>query len=244
MTVIRIAGLLRSGSNLMTWMLRNNFESAETVTMLLGWKHGPIYRHKAALTIADYVDPRFVGGIENFVRDHPERWAVLLASPLYQAAVEAQRTQSFAVALAVRDPAHWYASCRRVQAQSPGFLPHGVAPAEAAGFWNQRHGEWLADLGPRSVIVDTDALKANPEPVLEQMARGLGITRLPGLRTPDGYLHPQGQEEIYELLGMPVPTFVRREFTRPGDEDGLLRQFLSLLDRGILERLGLGRQVG
>lgn len=239
MTVIRIAGLLRSGSNLLTWMLRNNFAGAETVTMLLGWKHGPIYRDKAVLDIADYVDPRFVGGIQAFVRDHPERWAALTASPLYRAAAEAQRNQSFAVALAVRDPALWYASCRRVQARSPDFLPHGVTPAEAADFWNQRHGLWLGQLGPRSVIVDTEALKADPGPQLERMASALGLVRRPGLRQPEGYLHPQGQEEIYELLGMPVPRFSRQEFTRPGTGDEDLHRFLGLLDQGILARLGL-----
>jgi hypothetical protein len=241
--IIRIAGLLRSGSNLMTWMLRNNFESAHTVTMLLGWKHGPIHRHKSVLSIEDYVDPRFIDGIVNFVRDHPAQWAAATATPLFREAAEAQRNQTFAVALAVRDPALWYASCRRIHSQSPDFLPHGISPREAATYWNRRHGEWLGQLESPSVIVDTEALKADPEPVLGRMAEALHLVRIPGVRTPGGYLHPQGQEEIYELLGMPVPTFDRREFTRLTDDEGeLRREFLGLLDTDILTRLGLGEQ--
>ena len=71
MTYVRIVGLMRSGSNLLTWMLRHNFTAVRTATMLLGWKHGAIYRDKAVLSVDDYVDPRYRDGIRSFVRDHP-----------------------------------------------------------------------------------------------------------------------------------------------------------------------------
>ena len=48
----------------------------------------------------------------------------------------------------------------RIQRQAPDFLPHGVGPAEAAAFWNDRHREWLDTLGARAVIVDTARLLA------------------------------------------------------------------------------------
>ncbi len=131
-TVIRIAGLMRSGTNLLTWMLRQNFTGVATATMLLGWKHGPVYRDRAALGVDDYVDPRYRDYIRGFVRERPAEWARVVASPLYQAAAAQQRDQSFAVALAVRDPALWYASCVRVQREAPDFLLHDVSPAAAA----------------------------------------------------------------------------------------------------------------
>ncbi|MBM4221695.1 MAG: hypothetical protein FJ170_07095, partial [Gammaproteobacteria bacterium] len=159
MKLVRIAGLMRSGSNLLTWVLRHNFADVQTATMLLGWKHGPVYRDRPELGIDELVDPRFRNGIHNFVRDRPADWARVTASPLYRAAAEQQRRQSFGVALAVRDPGLWYASCVRMQRQVPEFLPHGVEPGQAAAFWNERHRDWLATLGTNSVIVDTDALR-------------------------------------------------------------------------------------
>ncbi len=231
---------MRSGSNLLTWMLRQNFADVHTATMLLGWKHGPVFRDRDTLSIDDYVDPRFRDGIRNFVRDHPADWARVMASPLFRAAAEQQRTQDFGVALAVRDPGLWYASCVRIQRQAPDFLPHGVSPAEAAAVWNERHRAWLGELGARSVIVDTDALRRDPEPWLQRMAASLGLERRPGLRLPEGYLHPQGTEEIYELLGAPITREMEREFTTLEAVDpAQLAGFAALLDAGLLQRLGL-----
>jgi hypothetical protein len=239
--LVRIAGLMRSGSNLLTWVLRHNFADVQTATMLLGWKHGPVVRDRDTLSIDDYVDPRFRDGIRNFVRDRPADWARVTASPLFRAAADQQRSQSFAVALAVRDPGLWYASCVRMQHQAPEFLPHGVAPDQAAAFWNERHRDWLATLGTRSVIVDTDALRRDPEPWLARIADGLGLDRLTGLRLPEGYLHPQGTEEIYELLGAPITREMEREFTTMDAVDpAQLASFIALLDRDVLLRLGLG----
>lgn len=240
MTLVRIAGLMRSGSNLLTWMLRQNFADVQTATMLLGWKHGPIVRDRQALSIDDFVDPRFRDGIRNFVRDRPADWARVTGSELFRAAAEAQRAQTFGVALAVRDPGLWYASCVRIERQAPGFLPHGVSPAAAAAFWNERHRDWLASLGPRSVIVDTDALRRDPEPALRRLAAGLGIARVDGVRVPGGYLHPQGTEEIYELLGGPIAREMEREFTtleEVGPAD--LGRFTGALDQDLVQRLGL-----
>lgn len=240
MKLVRIAGLMRSGSNLLTWVLRHNFADVRTATMLLGWKHGPVYRDRLELGIDDFVDPRFRNGIRNFVRDRPAEWARVTASPLFRAAVGQQRAQSFGVALAVRDPGRWYASCVRMHQQAPNFLPHGVAPAEAAAFWNERHRDWLASLGKRSVIVDTDALRRDPEPWLARIGHGLGLERLAGLRLPEGYLHPQGTEEIYELLGAPVASEMEREFTTMDVVDPVrVANFRALLDRDVLCGLGL-----
>lgn len=240
MNLVRIAGLMRSGSNLLTWMLRHNFVDVQTATMLLGWKHGPVYRHKPELGIDDFVDPRFRHGIRNFVRDHPADWARVSTSPLFMEAVRQQRSQSFGVALAVRDPALWYASCVRIQRQSPDFLAHGVQPAEAAAFWNLRHREWLETLGARSVIVDTDALRREPESGLQAMAAGLGLQRRGTVVVPEGYLHPQGTEEIYELLGAPITRELAREFTTVEEVDPDRRaEFAALLDQQLLRRLGL-----
>ena len=83
-TLVRIAGLMRSGTNLLTWVLRNNFTGLRTATMLLGWKHGPIHRDRRALTLDDYVDPRHRDDIHRFVRDQPERWARLTASDFFR----------------------------------------------------------------------------------------------------------------------------------------------------------------
>lgn len=246
MKLVRIAGLMRSGSNLLTWVLRHNFADVRTLTMLLGWKHGPVHRDRLELGIDDFVDPRFRDGIRNFVRDRPADWARVTASPLFRAAVEQQRAQSFGVALAVRDPGLWYASCVRMHKQVPEFLPHGVTPVEAAAFWNERHRDWLASLGTRSVIVDTDALRRDPEPWLARIAGGLGLERLAGLRMPEGYLHPQGTEEIYELLGAPITREMEREFTTMDAVDpAQLARFRTLLDRDVLLRLGLtaGRET-
>lgn len=243
MKLVRIAGLMRSGSNLLTWVLRHNFVDVQTATMLLGWKHGPVYRDRAELGIDDLVDPRFRDGIRNFVRDRPADWARVTASPLFRAAAEQQRTQSFGVALAVRDPGLWYASCVRIQRQVPEFLAHGVAPDQAATFWNDRHRDWLATLGTRSVIVDTDALRRDPEPWLARIAAGLGLERLAITRLPEGYLHPQGTEEIYELLGAPITREMEREFTTLDAVDpAQLASFLALLDRDVLHRLGLAER--
>lgn len=241
MTYLRIAGLMRSGSNLLTWVLRHNFEDVRTATMLLGWKHGPILRDRAELALDDYVDPRYRSELHRFVREQPVHWARLTASDYYRGAAEAQRTQSFGVALAVRDPETWYASCVRVAHEAPGFLLHGVSPGEAARYWNERHREWLDGLGERSVIVDTDALRADPEPCLERMARELRLRRRPTLAMPQGYLHPRGTEEVYELLGAPVVPALERAFTtREHVDAGQRREFAALLDRDILRRLGFG----
>jgi hypothetical protein len=165
----------------------------------------------------------------------------MLADPRYRAAAAAQRDQSFGVALAVRDPLQWYASCVRVQREAPGFLLHDVTPEAAAGFWNDSHRAWLHGLGERSVIVNTDALREDPEPWLARMAAGLRIRRRPGLRRPRGYLHPQGPEEVYEILGRPVVEEMEREFTSLGEVDAAQRSaFARLLDRDVLSRLGLG----
>ena len=186
MTIVRIVGLMRSGTNLLTWMLRHNFADVRTATMLLGWKHGPIHRDKAALSIDDLVDPRYRDGIRSFVRDRPDEWARVTASVFFRDAAAAQRAQDFAVALAVRDPRLWYASCVRVQRQVPEFLPHGVRPPQAARFWNERHREWLDTLGERSVIVDTDALRGDPGPELDRMAERLRLRRTAELQVPGG----------------------------------------------------------
>jgi hypothetical protein len=240
MTVVRIAGLMRSGTNLLTWMLRQNFTGVQTATMLLGWKHGPIHRDKPVLEIDDFVDPRHRDGLRNFVRDRPADWARVTASDRFRAAAAAQRAGTYGVALAVRPPGAWYASCVRIQRQVPDFLPHGVTPAEAARDWNERHRDWLATLGERSVIVDTDALARDPEPWLQKMAAALRLTRTTVLKQPTGYLHPQGTEEIYELLGAPVSRELDREFTTADAVDPAERAaFEALLDRELLTRLGL-----
>jgi hypothetical protein len=241
-TVIRIAGVMRSGTNLLTWMLRHNFESVSTATMLLGWKHGPIVRDRLALSIDDYVDPRYRSELHRFVSDHPEEWQRVTSSHLFRQAADQQRAQDFGVALAVRDPALWYASCVRISRQVPGFLMHGVTPAEAAEFWNTSHRGWLATLGERSIVVDTDALAREPEPILDRIADGLRVRRTDALRKPSGYLHPQGLEEIYELLGAPVTRDSRREFTTADHRDPRKgADFTALLDRGLLDRLGLAQ---
>ncbi|TFG79605.1 MAG: hypothetical protein E4H19_16265 [Chromatiales bacterium] len=240
MTVIRIVGLMRSGTNLLTWMLRQNFVAVSTATMLLGWKHGPIIRDRLALSIDDYVDPRYRGELHRFVSDHPDEWARVTASSLYRQAVEQQRAQSFGVALAVRDPGLWYASCLRIHQQVPEFLLHGISPAEASAFWNASHRDWLETLGESSVIVDTDALRKDPGAILNRLAAGLQIRRTALVREPQGYLHPRSMEEIYELLGAPVSRAMEREFTTPGHIDPRLgAEFNALLDRGLLDRLGL-----
>lgn len=243
-TVIRIVGLMRSGSNLLTWMLRHNFNHVATATMLLGWKHGPIYRDRNELGIDDFVDPRYRDGIRNFVRDRPADWARVLAHPLYRMAARQQREQSFAVALAVRDPELWYASCVRVQRETPHFLLHDASPASAAAFWNDSHRAWLTTLGERSVIVNTDRLRKAPEPQLERMAQALQIERKPGLSLPEKYLHPMGTEEIYELLGAPIVQEIDREFTTLSAVDNeQLAAFSARLDHDIVTRLGLSNSA-
>jgi hypothetical protein len=244
LTVIRIVGLMRSGTNLLTWMLRHNFAAVSTATMLLGWKHGPILRDRLALSIDDYVDPRYRGELRRFVSDHPDDWARVTASSLYRQAANQQRAQNFGVALAVRDPGLWYASCLRIDREVPEFLLHGISPAEASAFWNASHRDWLETLGERSVIVDTDVLRKDPGPILDRMAARLQIRRTTPVREPQGYLHPQGMEEIYELLGAPVSREMAREFTTPGHIDPRLgAEFNALLDRGLLDRLGLARKA-
>ncbi len=239
-TLVRIAGLMRSGTNLLTWMLRQNFTGLRTATMLLGWKHGPIYRDRVALGPGEYVDPRYVGELQRFMREQPAAWAGLTGSGFYRDAVTAQRRQDFAVALAVRDPEDWYASCVRIATEAPAFLLHDTAPAVAAAFWNQCHARWLDTLGPRSVIVDTDALRREPEPSLARITSSLGLRRSAGVKLPVGYLHPRGTEEIYELLGTPVATQMEREFTRRDTVDAARRAaFRAGLDGGILRHLGL-----
>jgi hypothetical protein len=225
-------------------MLRHNFAAVSTATMLLGWKHGPIVRDRQALSIDDYVDPRFRGELHRFASNHPDDWARVTASRLYREAAEQQRTQTFGVALAVREPALWYASCLRIHRQAPDFLLHGTSPAEASAFWNASHRDWLETLDARSVVVDTDGLRKDPGPILDRMAAALQIRRSTPLCEPEGYLHPQGLEEIYELLGAPVGRTVEREFTTPGQiEPQLCAEFNALLDRGVLERLGLAQKA-
>jgi len=231
---------MRSGTNLLTWMLRHNFADVSTATMLLGWKHGPIIRDQPALSLDDYVDPRFRSNFRRFVSENPDAWARVTTSDLYRRATEQQRSQNFGVALAVRDPALWYASCRRIQQESPGFLLHGTSPAEAAAFWNASHRDWLETLGERSVIVDTDALSKDPEPILDKVAACLQIQRTRPVREPQGYLDPRGMEEIYELLGVPVDRNLQRAFTTPAHVNPRLgTEFNALLDRPLLARLGL-----
>jgi hypothetical protein len=243
-TVIRIVGLMRSGTNLLTWMLRHNFAAVSTATMLLGWKHGPIVRDRPALSIDDYVDPRYRSELHRFVSDHPADWARVTASSLYKRALEQQRAQDFGVALAVRDPGLWYASCLRIHHEVPDFLLHGVSPTEASAFWNARHRDWLTTLGKRSVIVNTDALRKDPGPILDRLAARLQIQRSAPVREPQGYLQPQGMEEIYELLGVPVSRAMEREFTTPGHVDPQRgAEFNALLDRGLLARLGLAQEA-
>jgi hypothetical protein len=242
MEVIRIAGLMRSGTNLLAWVLRHNFAEVGTASTLLGWKHGPIYRSLAELDLEHFVDPRYRGELRAFVRDRPAEWARLRESALYRAAARAQREQSFGVALAVRDPRRWFASCLRVSRDNPGFLVHGMTPEAAAEFWQASHESWLQGMGERSVIVDTDRLRQEPESSLGRMASALRIDRLAGVRLPAGYLHPRAMDELYELLGAPEPALMAREITTPaaGDHEQQA-QFMALLDRGMIERLGLGR---
>ena len=73
------------------------------------------------------------------------------------------------------------------------------------------------------------------------MAAGLGIARLDGVRVPGGYLHPQGTEEIYELLGAPIAREMEREFTTLEEVDpaDLGRVHRRLLDQDLVQRLGL-----
>lgn len=234
---------MRSGTNLLTWMLRHNFAAVGTATMLLGWKHGPIVRDRPALAVDDYVDPRYRRDLRRFVTDHPDAWARVTDSSLFRQATEQQRKQDFGVALAVRDPGLWYASCLRIHREVPEFLRHGTSPAEAAEFWNASHRDWLATLGERSVVVDTDALRSNPGPLLDAMAAALRIARTSPLQEPSGYLHPRGMEEVYELLGAPIGEEKNREFTTLADIDPRLgAEFIARLDRGLLDQLGLVRK--
>ena len=241
MHIVRIAGLMRSGSNLLTWMLRNNFDSVGTATMLMGWKHGPLFRGRPALSLEDFVDPRYRENISAFVRDHPDHWERMTESEFYQAAIRQQADDSFAVALAVRDPAVWYASCLRVSRERPEFLNHGVAPEEAARVWNQSHRHWLDNLGERGTVVDTEKLRSDPEPILERIAADLGLHRHAELKVPDGYIRPRSQEELYELLGMPAKShYSARKFTEAREEDSQSQaEFVGLLDEDVLGRLGL-----
>lgn len=241
MPIIRIAGLMRSGTNLVTWMLRKNFESVRTATMLLGWKHGPIYREKPELSIDDFLDPRYRANLWNFSRAHPEVWSKVTESRLYKGAAEQQLNGTFAVALAVRDPRLWYTSCLRVHTQDPNFLIHGIKPREAAKAWNEQHADWLSSMGSRSVIVDTEALRKEPESVLQKIAVALELRRKEPLRTPKGYLSLTAHEELFELMGLPTNNSPSdRKLTKIESVDQkLTEEFVRLLDDKILERLKL-----
>jgi hypothetical protein len=241
MPIIRIAGLMRSGTNLTTWMLRNNFESVQTATMLLGWKHGPIFRDKQTLSIDDFLDPRYSENLWAFVRERPQEWLRVTESALFKEVAEAQKRGTFAVALSVQHPRLWYASCLRVHSQNPGFLNHGVAPGEAAAKWNESHKQWFKNMGNRGVIVNAEALRIDPEPVLEEIALNLRLSRKAELRVPEGYLSLVDQEELLELLGMPKRDSPSARKITKGDslDERLYEEFVGHLDHALVNELGL-----
>jgi hypothetical protein len=44
MTFVKVHGAMRSGTNYLAWMLRNNFCEVQPLSIVLGWKHGPLRR--------------------------------------------------------------------------------------------------------------------------------------------------------------------------------------------------------
>jgi hypothetical protein len=227
-------------------MLRNNFESVWTATMLLGWKHGDVYRGKPVLDIDDLIDPRYCDNLKRFIIERPQEWSTVVNSALYQEAIKQQKANSFAVAVAVREPRRWYSSCLRIHKESPDFLIHGVSPREAAEVWNRCHHQWASSLGDRGVFVDTDVLRTNPGDTIVKIGKELRLKPVKILRTPNEYIHPASQEELYELLDpfrkYPV---LSREFTDAGHVDeSVLDDFLRLLDHDLLQTLGFTSHLG
>jgi hypothetical protein len=174
-------------------------------------------------------------------RNHPEVWSRVTESTLYKEAAEQQHDGTFAVALAVRNPRLWYTSCLRVHTQNPNFLIHGIEPREAAKAWNEHHAHWLNSMGSRSVIVDTEALRKEPEAVLQEIAVALNLRRRDKLRMPNGYLSLTAHEELFELMGIPTDNSPSdRKLTKIESVDQKLTdEFIGLLDDTILDRLKL-----
>ena len=98
MTFVKVHGAMRSGTNHLAWMLRNNFRDVQPLSIVLGWKHGPLRRDRAALDPRCWEDPRVVAAFDRF--DADVRCALDGSRPLIEAATQAFEAETIRYAVA------------------------------------------------------------------------------------------------------------------------------------------------
>src|SRR6266542_201699 len=103
---VKVHGVMRSGTNYLAWMLKNNFVGVEPLSLILGWKHGPFRLDQAALGLEAWEDPRVVG---EFGRFPAELHATLTeARPLIEAATRDFERGQMRYAVICKHPCEWF----------------------------------------------------------------------------------------------------------------------------------------
>jgi hypothetical protein len=240
MTFVKVHGAMRSGTNHLAWMMRYNFRQVQPLSIVLGWKHGPLRRDRAAFDPRSWEDPRVVAAFGRF--DADVRRALDGARPLIEAATQAFETETIRYVVACKHPRAWFASVRR---QDPGFLGHDVDPVTLAAVWSSSYRGWLSDLPPRGTVVRWEDLSSRPAVELGRIGDALGLERSPLLVQPDHPLHPGEAEEIdlwlngrWQRLQPPVHEAAARPRASPDEERAALDKFLMRLAPEVVAGLG------
>jgi hypothetical protein len=245
MTFVKVHGAMRSGTNYLAWMLRNNFHEVQPLSIVLGWKHGPLQRDRAALDPRCWEDPRVVAAFDRF--DADVRRALDDSRPLIEAATHSFETGMIRYAVACKDPRAWFASMRR---QHPDFLGHDVDPVTLAALWSSSYRGWLADMPPRGIMVRWEDLMGRPAAELDRIGDALGLERSPSrappsLVQPDHALEPGEAEEIdlwldgrWQRSQPPVREATARLPASADEERAALEEFLRRVAPDVVAGLG------
>jgi len=244
-TFVKVHGAMRSGTNYVAWMLRNNFRDVQPLTIVLGWKHGPLRRDRAALDPRCWEDPRLVAAFDRF--DADVRRALDDSRPVIEAATQAFETERISYVVACRHPRAWFASMRW---QDPCFLGHDVDPVTLAAVWNSSYGGWLSDMPPRGTVVRWEDLSSRPAAELDRISDALGLERSPSrahplLVQPDHPLKAGEADEIdlwldgrWQELQPPVTNAMAHPPASPDEERAALDEFLRRVAPEVVAGLG------
>jgi hypothetical protein len=240
MTFVKVHGAMRSGTNYLAWMLRNNFREVQPLSIVLGWKHGPLRRDRAALDPRCWEDPRVVAAFDRF--DADVRRELDSRRPLIEAATQAFETGTIRYAVACKHPRAWFASVRR---HGPGFFGHNIDPVTLAAIWSSSYRGWLSDMPARGTVVRWEDLLSRPAAELDRIGNAFGLKRSPSLVQPDHPLKPGEVEEIdlwlggrWEQLQPPVRQATARPRASPEEERAALDEFLRRVAPEVVAGLG------
>jgi hypothetical protein len=219
---IRIVGVLRSGTNLVEFLLKNNFYT-NIIVNEHGWKHGPIdkqYAHNLLI-----------------VTKNPYAWLISIFQYATKRKVLFQINDDISFDEFVLSPFNFEADVA-----GPGTPQVSIHTTTPLHYWNERYQEWLNHSTSRiTSFVKYESILEDPPATLQSIQSKYQITQ-----TTDDMLYPA--EEIKPGRGgmkirrdttwnyLKRKYYVKSEYMRHYSES-LLTKIRPILDKTLMQTL-------